>query len=299
MRTRLPVRVGTVLWPVQEWPQMAQTWQHAEDLGFDTAWLYDHLAWRGHAPWDEAYTSLAAGAAVTSSIRLGTLVTSPNFRDPLPTAAAVRTLTRISGGRLRLGIGAGGDAHTSDGDVLGRELTPRERADRFAEYLTHLDALLTTSPTSTSGDWFRSHDVRVAEGLPAGRPPFLVAGNGPRGMRLAAQHGTGWIANPQTPGTGALEEVRGQVERLAGIGAGIGRDTGAMEKVLLTGFTGEPWLESLASFRELLDAYTAVGITDVALHWPRPDSDWDADPVVFESIARWAAEHTGNPGPTL
>ena len=98
------MRVGTVMWPIEHWPAMARRWAEAEELGFETAWVYDHLAWRGHSPWEEAFTSLAAAAMCTTEIRLGTLVTSPNFRTPIPTAAAIRSLDRISRGRVRKSV---------------------------------------------------------------------------------------------------------------------------------------------------------------------------------------------------
>jgi alkanesulfonate monooxygenase SsuD/methylene tetrahydromethanopterin reductase-like flavin-dependent oxidoreductase (luciferase family) len=280
------VALSVVMWPVDDWPRMAENWRRAEAYGFVGGWLYDHLAWRGHAPWDEAYTSLAAAAAVTSRIGLGTLVTSANFRHPLPTAAAVRTLDRISGGRLRLGIGAGGDAHTSDGDVLGRVWTPGERADRFEEFVSQLDALLTTSPVTVSGEHFGAYDVRISEGLAQGRPPFLVAGNGPRGMRLAARYGDGWVANPQVPEDGdPYEEVRRTVNRLERVCVEEGRDPAELAKVLLTGFTGEPWTRSVEAFADLRGRYGALGLTEVAIHWPRPGTEWDCDWGVFEAIA--------------
>ncbi len=73
----------------------------------------------GATPWYDAYTTLAAAAAVTSRVRIGTLVTSPNFRHPVPTAHAVKTIDHVSGGRLTLAIGAGGTHRTSDAGVLG------------------------------------------------------------------------------------------------------------------------------------------------------------------------------------
>ena len=268
---------------------MGERWRQAEDLGFHTAWVYDHLAWRGHRPWDDAYASLAAAAALTSRIRLGTLVTSPNFRHPLPTASAVRSLDRISGGRLTLGIGAGGDGHTSDGDVLGRVWTPRERADRFAEWTTQLDALLTSSPVSVAGKHWAAHEVTVADGLVQRRPPFYLAAGGPRGMRLTARLGQGWIANPYAPDGSGLADVRDGLARLGDVCSREGRDPGELATVLLTGFTGEPWLTSLAAFEDLLGAYAELGITDVALHWPRPGTPWDADWSVFERIAAYVS----------
>lgn len=262
---------------------MAGTWRRAEELGFAGAWIYDHLAWRGHTPWDDAYTSLAAAAAITSRIRLGTLVTSANFRTPVPTAAAARTIDRISGGRLTLGIGAGGTAPTSDGDVLDREWTPRERADRFEEWVTQLDALLTRESVSATGEHWSIRGVTISTGQVQQRPPFWIAAGGPRGMRLAARFGQGWVVNPETDTPEA--EVRGMVERMAATCDAAGRDFSAMPRLLLTGFTGEPWLASASSYDDLAGRYAELGITDVAIHWPRPGSEWDADMDVFEEIA--------------
>ncbi|KAA1415986.1 LLM class flavin-dependent oxidoreductase [Nocardioides humilatus] len=268
---------------------MAATWQRAEELGFEGAWIYDHLAWRGHSPWDDAYASLAAAAAITSRIRLGTLVTTPNFRTPIPTASAIRTIDRISGGRLTVGIGAGGDSHTSDGDVLDRDWSPRERADRFAEWVEQLDTLLTGESVSAAGDYWSMREVTVSPGLVQQRPPFWIAGNGPRGLRLAARLGQGWIANPvtETP----YEEVRGTIGRLEEACDAAGRDFAAMPRLLLTGFTEEAWVGSVDEYDDLAGRYAEIGITDAAIHWPRPGSEWDADMDVFEQIA---ASNGGN-----
>ena len=277
------MNLHVVLWPIHDWPDMAATWRRAEELGFAGGWVYDHLAWRGHTPWDDAYASLAAAAAVTSRIRLGTLVTTPNFRTPIPTASAIRTIDRISGGRLTLGIGAGGNTHTSDGDVLDHDWTPRQRADRFEEWVTQLDALLTGVEVSASGEYWSAREVTIAPGLVQQRPPFWIAGNGPRGMRLAARLGDGWVANPG--GDSPYEGTRQHLEQLERICAEAGRDFAAMPKLLLTGFTDEPWLASESSYDDLAGRYAELGITDVAIHWPRPGSEWDADQPTFEAIA--------------
>lgn len=279
------VNIGVVMWPIESWPAMGDNWVRAEELGFETAWVYDHLAWRGHTPWDDAYASLAAAAALTSTIRLGTLVTSANFRTPLPTAATIRTIDRISNGRLTLGIGAGGTEHGSDGDVQGRVWTPRERADRFAEYVTHLDALLTTSPASVAGEHFTADRVTIAPGLVQQRPPFWIAGNGPRGMRLAATHGQGWIANPFSEDGPGLEDVRAGLARLEAACAEQDRDPADLRKLLLTGFTTEPWTQSVEAFTDLVGRHVEAGVTDIAIHWPRPGTQWETPMATFEAIA--------------
>jgi alkanesulfonate monooxygenase SsuD/methylene tetrahydromethanopterin reductase-like flavin-dependent oxidoreductase (luciferase family) len=283
------MNVGVVLWPTSPWPRMGEQWRRAEELGFHTGWLYDHLAWRGHTPWDDAYTSLAAAAVVTSTMRLGTLVTSPNFRHPVPTAQAVKTLDRISGGRLTLGVGAGGASHGSDGDVLDAEWPPRLRAERFAEWVTELDALLTGSDVSFAGEHWSARGVTVSPGLvQAPRPPFLIAGEGPRGMRLAARLGQGWIANPKSPDAPALPLLRSQLARFEEICRAEGRDPASVPKLLLTGFTPDPWLSSLSAFQDLYGRYAEAGVTDLAVHWPRPGTEWEADMAVFEAVAEFS-----------
>ncbi len=273
-------RVGVVMWPIQSWPESRELWRRAEELGFDHAWVYDHTAWRGHTPWYDAYPTLAAAAAVTSRIGLGTLVTTPNFRHPVPAAHAIRTIDQISGGRLELGIGAGGNTHTSDGDILDQDWTGRQRADRFAEWITMLDLLLRGTGVTYHGDYWSARDVAVGVGgVQSPRVPFAIAATGPRGLRLVARHARTWIANDD------LATVRTQLDRLAEACAEQGRDPGELRKLMMTGFTDDPWLESVAAFDDLAGRYAEAGITDIVLHWPRPGTDWDCDPKVFEEIA--------------
>src|SRR3954463_3999265 len=85
-------------------------WRRGEELGFDHLWTYDHLTWDPLAgtPWGATMPTLVAAAGVTSRVRLGTWVASPNFRHPVPFGRELAALDDISGGRAVLGIGAGG-----------------------------------------------------------------------------------------------------------------------------------------------------------------------------------------------
>ncbi|WP_207401179.1 LLM class flavin-dependent oxidoreductase [Actinomadura roseirufa] len=286
-------RIGTVMWPMQSWPEAGELWRHAEDLGFHHAWVYDHLAWRGTTPWYDAYTTLAAAAAVTSRVRLGTLVTSPNFRHPVPAAHAIRTIDHISGGRLTVGIGAGGTRRASDAGVLGGdEWSPAERADRFAEWTRLLDRLLRDPVTTDEGTFYTARDVVGEPGcVQRPRVPFVIAGDGPRGMRLAARLGQGWVTSGHAEGRDPREVVGTRLAALREAYAAEGRAPG--DVLLLTGFTEEPWLESAGAFADLAGRYAELGVTDIALHWPRPGTRWDADVKVFEAVA---AEHCGDAG---
>src|SRR5262245_11587388 len=181
-------------------------WSYVEEFGFAHAWSLDHLAWRSQADeqWHGTVPTLAAAALTTSKIRLGTFVASPNFRHPVPFAKELMTLDVMSGGRLLVGVGAGGPGF--DAAMLGGPtLSGRKRADRFEEFVTLLDLLLRQRSTTWSGDWFAAVGARTIPGSrQQPRPPLVVAGNGPRGMQLALRIGDGWATNgvAEPPGAG-------------------------------------------------------------------------------------------------
>jgi len=264
-----------------------------EDLGFDHAWTYDHLAWRSlrDATWFGAIPFLAAGAAVTERIRLGTLVASPNFRHPVPFARELVTLDDVSGGRLTLGIGAGADGW--DAVMLGQGPWSRaERADRFAEFLDLLDQLLRRPETSYEGRFYRAVEARTYPGcVQEPRIPFAVAATGPRGMRLAATYGDTWVTTgdlgPEGASLGAHEGarvVREQITRLDEACAGVGRDSTSIDRLVLTGPRLDAGLSSLDAFDDAVGRYTEAGVTDLVVHWPRPDEPYAGDEGVFERI---------------
>lgn len=287
-RTEEPVtapRISTVMWPMQSWPEAGELWRRAEELGFRHAWVYDHIAWRGTTPWYDAYTTLAAAAAVTSRVRLGTLVTSPNFRHPVPTAHAIKTIDHISGGRVTVGIGSGGTHRASDAGILGGdEWTPGERASRFAEWVELLGRLLSEPETTFEGTFYTAREVVGDPGcVQRPRVPFVIAGDGPRGMRVAARHGAGWVTSGRAPGREPREVVRSRLDAFRAACEAEGSDVG--DRILMAGFTEEPWLESPEAFADLAGHYAELGVTEIALHWPRPGTQWEADMKVFEAIA--------------
>ena len=139
------MRVGIIILPDHRWSTARRRWQLAEEYGFDEAWTYDHLGWRDlvNGPWFDAVTTLTAAAQVTSRIRLGTMVASPNFRHPVHFARELTGLDDISDGRITLGVGAGAGNGSFDEYVLGwDELTRRDRVSRFGEFVELLDQIL-------------------------------------------------------------------------------------------------------------------------------------------------------------
>ncbi|MGV9628871.1 LLM class flavin-dependent oxidoreductase [Streptomyces sp. NPDC003487] len=295
----MSLRLSTVILPYRRWNEGGRaTWTRAEQLGFHTAYTYDHLSWRSFrdGPWFGAIPTLTAAASVTDRMRLGTLVTSPNFRHPVTLAKELISLDDISGGRITLGIGAGGNGF--DATTLlpsGQEpWTPRERADRFAEFVPLLDRLLTEDAVSHDGTFYSAYEARNIPGcVQRPRLPFAVAATGPRGLKLAARHGQAWVTtgDPKLYENGTPEQsvqaLRGQLQKLSEACEAIGRDVAGMDKILLTGFTPDRSrpLESVDAFVDFAGRHRELGFTEIVLHWPIPDSDFAADQEVFEEIA--------------
>jgi alkanesulfonate monooxygenase SsuD/methylene tetrahydromethanopterin reductase-like flavin-dependent oxidoreductase (luciferase family) len=134
------MHVGVVILPLAPWPALASRWQWAERAGARHGWTFDHLIWRGapNQPWLSAIPVLTGVAGLTSTIRLGTLVSSANFRDAVPFAKEAVSVDHISHGRLTLGIGAGAGGF----DAQQRTVPGRSRTERFAAFVEDLHHLL-------------------------------------------------------------------------------------------------------------------------------------------------------------
>jgi alkanesulfonate monooxygenase SsuD/methylene tetrahydromethanopterin reductase-like flavin-dependent oxidoreductase (luciferase family) len=286
------MRIGTVILPEHRWSEAAALWRRAEDLGVDTVWTYDHLTWRSlrDGPWFGAVPTLAAAAAVTSRVRLGTLVTSPNFREPVLLAKDVMTLDDISAGRFRLGIGAGGSGF--DAEALGgTPWTPAERAGHFAEFVELLDLLLRQPATTWKGSHYAAVEARAVPGsVQQPRVPFTLAATGPRGLALAARFADTWVTfgDPRRAGEltdeECLEVVRRQSAALDGACVAAGRDPATLHRMYLTGSTRERWLDSADAFADYAGRYAQLGISELALHWPRSGEPFAADLATFERV---------------
>ncbi|MGV8978934.1 MAG: LLM class flavin-dependent oxidoreductase [Cellulomonas sp.] len=295
-----PVRIGIVLLPQDRWALAREKWERAEAYGFDHAWTYDHLSWRTLAdePWFATVPLLAAAAAVTERIALGTWVASPNFRHPVPFAKDVMGLDDVSGGRFLLGLGGGGEG--ADATALGPAPSRGERTRRFAEFVGLLDQLLTQPVTEHAGEFYEAHGARMLPG-PIARPrvPFVIAANGPRAMALAAQHGQGWAtygptfleeSAPQgTPAqaqerwwAGLAELVRTFDHALAAHQALMSEPPAPVRRYL--SLDGAPVfsLESVEVFVEGVERAAALGFTDVVVHWPRAEGVYAGSQSVLE-----------------
>jgi alkanesulfonate monooxygenase SsuD/methylene tetrahydromethanopterin reductase-like flavin-dependent oxidoreductase (luciferase family) len=287
------VRVGLVILPSDRWSVARRQWEWADDVGFATAWTYDHIRWGGmpDGPWHAAVPVLAAAAAVTRRLRLGTLVASPNFRHPVPLARDVLALDDVSGGRFDLGIGPGSAG--PDATALGQPpWSSTERMDRFEEFLHILRAVLDGSPsarTTITGRYYDAAETPSTPGALQAPFPLTIAAGGPRGLRLAVDFGQRWVTigptsgQPRTPDS-ILRAVRQQCALLDAACAESGRDPTTLGKVLLWGPT-ETILTSRDQFDELAAPYEELGFDEFVLHHPAQSGPYGGSVPVFEQIA--------------
>ncbi len=279
------MRHGITILPELPWAEAGPRWSAAEEMGFDHAWTYDHLVWAGlpDSDWYAAVPTLAAAALVTRTMRLGTLVATPNFRHPVPFHREIEALDDISGGRFVLGVGTGGDL---DSRILGADdLTVRERVDRFCEFTDLLVRLRTEDRVDADGRWFSARGART---LPRLRDvPLLVAANGPRSLQYAARTGDGWVTTG--PRVERLEEWWAELATLRDTFEGAlgeaGRDPADVARFLLLDAAPQFSLESVAVFDDMVGRAAALGFTDVVTHWPRAEGPYAGDEAVLEAVA--------------
>ena len=191
-----PLRVGVQLPEVERvvrWPEYVAMARAAEDAGFDSLWLGDHLLYRyedgsERGPW-EVWTSLAAIAEATSRIKLGPLVAATAFHAPQMLAKMAATVDEISGGRFILGLGAG----WNETEFRAFGFPFDHRVDRFEEAFTIIRTLLRDGAIDFDGKFYQARDAELLpRGPRPGGPPLMIGSKGPRMLRIALPHVDQW-----------------------------------------------------------------------------------------------------------
>jgi len=201
-RPERPIKVGLNMPAVEgsmggrsaRWKDLLALARRAEEVGFDSLWVPDHLLvrWQGHTRgiW-ECWSLLAALAAVTYRVELGPLVTRTGFRSPALLAKMADTVDEISGGRLVLGLGAG----TSAPEESAFGAPGDHRVGRFEEALRIIVPLLHEGHVDFAGRYYQVQDCELRpRGPRPGGPPVMVGAKGPRMLRLAATYADLWNA---------------------------------------------------------------------------------------------------------
>ena len=294
------MRVGIQLPEVERvvrWPEYLAMARAAEDVGFDTLWLGDHLLYRyadgtSRGPW-EVWTMLSAIAASTSRIRLGPLVAATAFHAPAMLAKLAATVDEVSGGRLILGLGAG----WNDTEFRAFGFPFDHRISRFEEAFTIIRTLLREGSIDFDGTFFQARDMEL---LPkpsrSGGPPLMVGSIGPRMLEITLPYVEQWNVWYRQSGNSpeGLKPIHNLVDEAC---RAVGRDPATLEKtsavfVGMPGAAGRltkydaqeaaaPALEgSPAAIADGLRAYADLGLAEVQLV---------VDPITIESIHALAA----------
>ena len=255
----------------KSWSRVLDDFQMAEELGFDHAWLVDHLVDTDGPPENgclEGWTLLSAIAARTSRIRIGILVSSNTFRHPALLLKEAVTVDHISDGRLILGIGTGWneDEHRRYGIDLPE---PAERVDRFEEAIEVISALMRQERTTFEGRFYRLDDARLRP-PPIQRPriPILIAAHRPRMLRIAARYADQWDSFAAMPGTatdGVETELAARIARLDAACREVGRDPTEIRR---STWAGSDALNSVAAYRAFVDRHRRLGFTDFSTVLP-------------------------------
>lgn len=294
-----PLAVGVQLPEVERevrWPEMRSMAVLAEAVGFDSIWLGDHLVYRPEdadprGPW-EAWSMLAAIAAVTERVQIGPLVAATAFHSPAMLAKKAVTVDEISGGRLILGLGAGWNR--TEFDAFGYPFD--HRASRFEEAFHLIRRLVRGEEVDHQGEYYRlDRAVLLPAGLRPGGPPILIGSQGPRLLKATApfmDQWNGWYAWYGNRAEG-LPDLLAKLEAAC---EAVGRDFSEISKTVavlatLPGGRGRihgdaeqegknPLIGSPTEIADVLGRYAGMGIDHVQMV---------LDPITEGSVEWFAA----------
>jgi F420-dependent oxidoreductase-like protein len=234
-------------------------WQEADELGFDTAFVFDHfipIYSDPSGPCFEGWTLLSALAAQTKRVRVGVLVTSNTFRNPAVLAKMATTVDHVSQGRLILGMGAGWFEleHTAYGIPFS---TVGGRARQLGEALAVMKLLFTQEKSTYTGKYYQLKDALFEpKTVQKPYPPLLIGGQGPKLiLPVIARHANIWHLRVRDVDPGGIKQLCANFDAIC---RQVGRDPAEVERAVslrsaqLTGATEE--------IRRQIQALADVGI---------------------------------------
>jgi len=266
---------------------LQRRWRDAERLGFGVVWNCDTVVEpdRARHPMFDGPTTLTLMAVGTTTIRVGTLVSSLYFRHPVTLTKAAMTLDHLSGGRVELALGVGDP--TAGATAAGVDRPAGERVAQFAEFVELVDLLLRQPVTDYQG---RFYNCAGAETIPAPvqqpRPPITIAAHGPRMLRIAARYGDGWsswggyeVQTEQDFYTLTADRAR----RFDDLCADFGRDPTTIRHSVVCFPPLTPW-QSVGYFTDMVGRFRQIGIDEFVLYWPQAWRDQPSEQAVFEEV---------------
>jgi probable F420-dependent oxidoreductase len=237
--------------------------RRVEALGFDSVWCGDHVSF--NLPLYESLTLLAAYAAITQRIRLGSAVYLLALRPPAVAAKVTATLDVLSGGRLIFGVGVGGE-NPKEFEACG--VPHRERGARVSEAIDVVRTLWRDTPATFKGRFTQFEGVSIdPKPVQQGGPPIWVGGRSDAALARAGRQGDGWVSYVVTP-----ERYRQSLERIRAAAAVQGRPLEGFATAHLTFITvgrdyeraRAAWVARLSTryaqdFGRLADRYGVIG----------------------------------------
>lgn len=237
MDSRKPCKIGLFVPQFEEpwsgkgprWADIAALAQRAEEVGFDSFWLPDHLLFRfddvhQQGAWD-VWSLLAALAATTNTIEIAPLVACTSFRNPTLIAKMADTIDEISGGRFILGLGAGW--HRPEYDAFGYPYD--HRVGRFEEAMQIISTLLREGQIDFQGRFYTARDCELRPRGPRPQgPPILVGGSGERMLRITARYADAWNADRRNS-LAVIDELHARVDAAC---HDVGRDPATLQRVI-------------------------------------------------------------------
>ena len=288
------MRLGVVIPPTRPWRDLVADFAWAEEVGYDVAYVYDHLTHPTAAgEWlAEGFSVLAGVAATTSRIEVGTLVASATLHSSVALARLAATTDDIAGGRLVLGLGAG-SPRCAQAD-RGESPTPGEMHRRLVDVVEGYAAVF-EGVTEWQGTTRSFAGLETTALPPGARKPYLMlAAHGPRSIELAVRHADAWNTYG---GPAAVElapdeywtELGRQSARVTEACERIDRDPATLRRTLLLGYGTVRPTQSAAAYAEALERAEAGGFAEVVVYGPfgHPADRFWSDPAVHvEAIGR-------------
>jgi alkanesulfonate monooxygenase SsuD/methylene tetrahydromethanopterin reductase-like flavin-dependent oxidoreductase (luciferase family) len=270
------LRFGIIQLQNRPWATLVENCHKVESLGYDSFWVGDHFV-NGHSleeDWLDGWSVITALAALTHTIRIGTLVTNIIYRNPAVLAKQALTVDHISQGRLNLGIGATTERDPSH-QMTGVEVwKTAERVQRFREVVEIVDLMLRNEITTYQGRYYTITDARMKPSpVQKPRPPLTLAAIGPTTLKVAAKYAdvwntyAGWALTPEQ----TLQTLRERCDQLDQYCAQIGRDPRTIRRSFLVGLTDDKPFTSLDAFNDFIGRYSEIGFSEFIFYYDYPD----------------------------
>jgi len=288
----------------RSWQTLQRQWRWIEDTGWDSAWVFDHF-WSLRPSNDgeclEGWTLLAALAAQTEQVKIGTLVTGVTHRYPAVLLKQAVTVDHVSGGRLILGLGAAWEEgeHRAFGIPFP---PPGQRVDMFGETLEINRLFETQERVTFEGKHYTLVDAPFEPKPVNGHIPVMIGTSGKRMLRHVARYADYWDAG-NTP-----EAIPGLVEQIKRHCEEFGRDPSEIRRAVSAYFgpasnpnapvvvwEDRPKADVERDFRAHVAAYAAVGVRTFLFNMPADGPNEAFEHVALNVIPELREEYAGRP----